>query len=86
VVSYWVFRILRLFMHLLYTTLGHDISNTLLTLSWIYAHYLGFIWQVFRVKVVCTDVFYIVSPYFYRIDGCALLYIYSCYRPPRLEE
>jgi len=34
---------LRLFMHLLCTTLGHDISNNLLTPSWIYAHYLGLI-------------------------------------------
>ena len=63
-VSYRAFRILRLFMHLLCTTLGHDISNNLLTPSWIYAHYLGFIWKVFRVKHVGTYVSYIVFPIF----------------------
>jgi len=55
---------LRLFMHLLSTTLGHDISNNLLTPSWIHAHYLGFIGQVFRAKHVRTYVSYIVFPIF----------------------
>jgi len=77
---------LRLVMHLLCSTVGHDISNNLLTLAWMYAHYLGFSWQVFRVKHVRTYVFYLFSLYIYRIYGCALLYKHSCYRPPRLEE
>ena len=59
-----VFGILQLFMHLLCTTLGHDISNNLLIPSWIHAHYLGFTWKVFRVKHVRTDVSYIDFPIF----------------------
>jgi len=64
VLSYQVFRILRLFMHLLCTTLGHDIPNNLLTPSWIHANYLGFTWKVFKVKHVRTYVSYIVFPIF----------------------
>ena len=63
-VSYWVFRILQLFMHLLCTILGHDISNNLLTPSWIHVYYLGFTWQVFRVKHDHIYVSYIVFPIF----------------------
>jgi len=55
---------LRLFMHLLCTTVGHDISNNLLTPSWIHAHYLGFTWKVFWVKHVPPYVLYIVFPIF----------------------
>jgi len=64
VVSYRVFRILHLFMHLLCTIPGHDISNNLLTHSWIHEHYLGFTCKVLRVKHVCTYVSYIVFPIF----------------------
>ena len=63
-VSYRVLRILWLFMHLLGTFLGHDIPNNDPTPLWIHAHYLGFTWQVFRVKHVHTYVSYIVFPIF----------------------
>ena len=63
-VCYRVFRFVQWFMHLLCTTLGHDISNYLLIYSWIRAYYMGFTWQVFRVKHVHTYVLYIVFPIF----------------------
>ena len=59
-----VFRILQLFIHLLCTTLGHNISNNLLTPAWIHAHYLGFTWRVFTVNHVRTYVSYIKFPIF----------------------
>ena len=63
-VSYWVFSILWLFMHLLCTIVCYDISNNHTTPSWIHAHHLVFTWQVFRVKDILTDVSYIVFPIF----------------------
>ena len=59
-----VFRILQLFMHLLCTILGHDISNNRSTPFCFHAHYLGFTWLDFRVKHVRTYVSYIVFPIF----------------------
>jgi len=65
VLSNQVFRILRLFMHLLCTILGHDISNNRSTPFSFHPHYLGFIWLDFRVKHVRTYVSYIVFPIFF---------------------
>ena len=59
-----VFRILPLFMHLLCTILGHDISNNCSTPSCFHANYLRFTWLAFRVKHVGTYVSYIVFPIF----------------------
>jgi len=59
-----VFRILQLFMHLLCTILGHDISNNHSTHFCFHAHYLGFTSLDFRVKDVRTYVSYIVFPIF----------------------
>ena len=59
-----VFRILQLFMHLLCTILGHDISNNHYTPLCFHAPYLGFTWLDFRVKHVHTYVSYIVFPIF----------------------
>jgi len=66
-----VFRILRLFMHLLCTILGHDISNNRSTPFCFHIHYLGFTWLDFRVSHVRTYVSYIVFPIF-------LLHIWPC--------
>jgi len=63
VLSNQVLRILRLFMHLLCTILGHDISNNRSTPLCFHAHYLGFTWLDFRVKHVRTYVSYIVFFY-----------------------
>jgi len=41
VLSYLMFRILQLFMHLLCTILGYDISHNYLRLSLFHAHCLG---------------------------------------------
>jgi len=56
VLSNQVFRILLLFMPLLYTILGHDISNNRSTPLCFHTHYLGFTWLDFRVKHVGTYV------------------------------
>jgi len=64
VLSNHVFRILRLFMHLLSTILGHDISNNRSTAFCFHPHYLGFTLLDFRVKHVRTYVSYIVFPIF----------------------
>jgi len=62
VLSNQVFRILQLFLHLLCTILGHDISNNDSTPFCFDAHYLGFTWLDFRVKHVRTYVSCIVFP------------------------
>ena len=59
-----VFRILQLFMHLLCTILGHDISNNLSTPLCFHAHYLGFTCLDFSVKHVRTYLSYAVFPIF----------------------
>ena len=41
VFSYLMFKILQLFMHLLYTILGYDISHNYLIQSLFHAHCLG---------------------------------------------
>jgi len=74
VLSNQVFRILHLFMHLLCTILGHDISNNHSTPFCFHPHYLGFTWLDFRVKHVRTYVSYIVFPIFLlRIWTCSFL-------------
>jgi len=64
VLSNQVLRILQLFMYLLYTILGYDISNNCSTSLYFHAHYLGFTWLDFRVKHVDTYVSYILFPVF----------------------
>jgi len=64
VLSNQVFRILWLFMHLLCTILGHDISNNRSIPFGFHAHYLGFTWLDFRAKLVDIYVSYIVFPIF----------------------
>jgi len=59
-----VFGILRLFMHLLCTILGHDIANNRFAPCCFHTHYLGSNWLDFRVKHVRTYVSYIVFPIF----------------------
>jgi len=59
-----VLRILRLFMHLLGTILGHDISDNRFTPLCFHAHYLRFAWLHFSVKHVGTYVSYNVFPIF----------------------
>ena len=59
-----VFRILWLFMHLLCTILGYNISNNRSTPFSFHTDYLGFTWLDFKVKHVCTYVSYIVFPIF----------------------
>jgi len=54
VLSNQVFRILRLFMHLLCTILGYDIFNNHSTHFSFHPLYLGFTWLDFRVKHVRT--------------------------------
>jgi len=65
VLSNQVFRILRLFMHLLCTILGRGVSNGRSTPFCFRAHYLGFTWLDFRVKHVGTYVSYIVFPIYF---------------------
>jgi len=64
VLSNQVFRILRLYIHLLCTILGHAISNNYSTPFCFHAHYLGSTWLDFRVKHLRTYVSYIVFPIF----------------------
>jgi len=74
VLSNQVFRILPLFMHLLCTILGHDISNNHSTPFCFHAYYLGFTWLDFRVQHVRTYVSYIGFPVFLlRIWTCTFL-------------
>jgi len=64
VLSLLVFRTLWLFMHLLCTILGHDISNNHSPPFYSHPHYLGFTWLDFRVKHVGSYVSYIVFSIF----------------------
>jgi len=64
VFSNQVLRILQLFMHLLCTILGHDMSNNRSTPFCFHGHYLGFTWLDFSVSYVRTYVSYIVFPIF----------------------
>jgi len=78
--------ILGLFMHLLCTILGHDISNNRSTPFCFHAWYLGFTWLDFRVKHVRTYVSYIVFPILVLRIWMRTFLSISCYRPPGLEE
>jgi len=74
VLSNKVFRMLRWFMHLLCTILGHDISNNRFTPFCFPTYYFGFTWLDFRVKHGRTYVPYIVFPIFLlRIWRCTFL-------------
>jgi len=86
VVSYWVFRI--------YGCLCISYALLLVMIFLIISsHAHGFthiIWDLlgrFSGSNMFALMFLTLFPlYFYRIYGCALLYKYGCYRPPRLEE
>jgi len=71
VLSNQVFRILQLFMNLLCTILGYDISNNHSTPSGFYIHYLALTCLYVRVNHVCIYVSCIVCLIF-------LLYIWAC--------
>ena len=77
-----VFGVLWLFMHLLCTNIGHDISNNLLTPCWIHAYLFGRFSGSNMFALMFLTFFSLVFPYPY---GRTLLYKYGRYRPPVLE-
>ena len=73
---------LQLFMHLLCTNIGHDISNNHRTPCWIHIYLLSRFSGLNMFALMFLTLFYLIFPYSY---GHILLYKYGRYCLPVLK-